>query len=149
MMHAGSVRAILAGMSTFRKLNVWKKAHALALRVHAVTADLPVSQVPGVAERLRHGAADVAAAIVEGTWSDSPRQFARCLETAMACARDLDYRLLLAADLGEIARTEHVRLSARLEQICRMLAALRDTVEREGSGRRRASPGRRAPPEVS
>lgn len=129
-------------MSPYRKLSVWRKSHALALRVHTATAGIPDQRFPGVAARLRQRATDVAAMIVEGTWSESPRQFVHCLEAAIACARELDYRLLLAADLGAVARTEHVRLSARIDQICRMLLSLRDTVERR---RAHTPPVRTAP----
>lgn len=127
-------------MSSFRKLSVWRKAHALALRVHEAAAAIPERRFPGLPDRLRTCASDLPAAIAEGTWRESPQEFSDCLRGAIACARDLDYRLLLAADLGAIGRAEHVRLSARVEQVCRMLAALRDTVDRRALRRTVARP---------
>lgn len=132
-------------MAPFRKLTVWKKAHELVLRVYESTADVSERQHPGIAAQLRTAAASVAAKIVEGCGHESPGEFAGFLEVTLRLARELDYHLLLATDLGALGRSDYARLSARIDQVCRMLVALRKTVlERTGQPRPPAPAGRRA-----
>lgn len=115
-------------MAPFRRLTVWKKAHELVLRVHESTADVSERRYPGLAAQLRAAATAVAARIVEGCGRDSPGEFAEFLDAALRLARELDYHLLLATDLGALGRSDYARLNARIDQVCRMLVALRTTV---------------------
>jgi four helix bundle protein len=126
-------------MHPFRRLAVWRKAHELALRVYEGTTGISERRFPGLTGQLRRAASSIAATIVEGAGRDTPAQFARFLECAAASARELDYHLLLAADLGAIDRSEQVRLNARVDELSRMLVALRKVV-RARTGRTPSSP---------
>ena len=143
--HAPAGAGIVPGMAPFRKLTVWKKAHELVLRVYEATADLSDRKHPGLAAQLRTAAAAVAARIVEGSGRDSPGEFAEFLDVALRRARELDYHLLLAADLGALGRSDYARLNARIDQVCRMLAALRKTVQERTGLPRPPTPARRRP----
>ena len=134
-------------MYPFRRLNVWRKAHELTLRVYQATASLSERKYPGLTSQLRRSAASIPANIVEGSGRDTQPQFAQFLEISLASARELDYYVLLAADLGAIGSSEHVRLTARIEEVCRMLVSLRKTVRSRvpESPTRRPPKPRRAP----
>ncbi|HSA54710.1 MAG TPA: four helix bundle protein [Gemmatimonadaceae bacterium] len=139
-------------MAPFRRLTVWKKAHELVLRVYQATADHSRWQHPGLAAQLRTSAAAVAAKIVEGSARDSPAEFIELLDVALRLARELDYHLLLATDLGALGRSDYARLNARIDQVCRMLLALKKTVQQRARapsvpshGRRRSPAGAPAP----
>jgi four helix bundle protein len=137
-------------MHPFRRLSVWRKAHELTLRIYEATAGISERRFPGLTSQLRRSAASVPTNIVWGAGRDTAAQFAHDLEIALASARELDYLVLLAADLQAISPAEHVRLSARIDEVCRMLVALRKTVRSKPHGqpasrartkRVRASPG--------
>jgi four helix bundle protein len=137
-------------MHPFRRLSVWRKAHELTLRIFEATAGISERRFPGLTSQLRRSAVSVPASIVEGAGRDTAAQFAHFLEIALASARELDYLVLLAADLQAINAAEHVRLTARIDEVCRMLVALRKTVRgkphveptpRARTKRVRASPG--------
>lgn len=132
-------------MAPFRRLTVWKKAHELVLRVYESTADLSDRQHPGLAAQLRSAAASVAARIVEGSGRDTPSEFAEFLKEALRLSRELDYHLLLATDLGALGRSDYARLNARIDQVCRMLVALRKTVQERTGPPRPAAVARRRP----
>jgi four helix bundle protein len=136
-------------MHPFQRLNVWRKAHELTLRVYEATARIPERRFPGLTNQLRRAAAAVPASIVDGSGRDTPAQFAHSLDAALTSARELDYHVLLASDLQAIAAAEHVRLTARIDEVCRMLVSLRKAVRsrsrplphaRSGAKRPRTSP---------
>jgi len=115
-------------MHSFRRLSVWRKAHELVLRVYESTAPVSERRYPGLTSKLRRAATCVAANIAAGAGCDTQVQFARLLGLSLASARELDYHVLLAADLKAIEPSEHVRLTARIDEVCRMLTGLRKTI---------------------
>jgi hypothetical protein len=74
----------------------------------------------------------VAANIAEGSGQVSAAQFARYLAIALGSARELDYHVLVAKDLGLLPPSDYARLDARVDQVCNMLAVLRLRVLQQG-----------------
>ena len=124
-------------MYPFRKLSVWRRAHALALSVHEVTERNDRGRHVSLIGQTRKASCSIAATIVTGSAQPTSPQFAAYLTTALTSARQLDYHVLLARDLGVIPLADYTRLEARIDQVCRMLAVLRKRVlESSGHSRR-------------
>jgi four helix bundle protein len=115
-------------MHSFRKLSVWRKAHALAVRVYRATEGMSDHRFADLAEQIRRSAVAIPASIAEGAGHETAHGFAQFLELALSSARELEYHALLAADVGAMDRGEQVRLTARVDQVSRMLIALKKTV---------------------
>ena len=115
-------------MHPYRRLTVWQKAHNLALETHRCAERMTWRQFPGLADQLRRAAMSIPANIAEGCGRDTAPQFLHFLQIAIASAREVDYFLLLAADLEAITRVEHARLEARTDEVSRMLVGLRSSV---------------------
>jgi four helix bundle protein len=116
-------------MRDFKKLQVWSKAHELALRVYAATTSFPRAEMFGLTSQMRRAAISIASSIAEGCgrWGDG--DMARSLQFAARSASELEYQFLLARDLGYLDQ-EHFRdLRHRLDEIGRMLTSLRQRVE--------------------
>ena len=127
-------------MYPFRKLSVWRRAHALVLAVHEVTERRDRGRHLSLVYQTRRASASVAANIVKGSAQATSAQFAEYLTTALNDAKELDYQVLLARDLGVISLADFARLEARIDQVCGMLAMLRQRViqgSERGSYRRR------------
>jgi four helix bundle protein len=120
-------------MHPFRRLSVWRKAHELTLRVYETTSKVSARRYSGLTSELRRSASSIAANIVEGAARGTPAQFATCLDLALASARELDYHVLLASDLKAIDSSEHVRLTARIDEVSRMLVGLRKRLRKPPS----------------
>ena len=112
-------------ISDYRNLDVWKKAHSLALDMYRVSRELPTSERYGLQSQIRRSAASIAANIAEGSGRSTDRDFARFLSTAIGPACELEYQLLLGQDLGYL--DEDVARPARndVSEVRRMLKALR------------------------
>lgn len=115
-------------MHPFRKLKVWRKAHELALRSYRVTRGMSNAEYPGLRGQICRAAQSIPNNISEGSGWDSGPQFAHHLEIALSSARELDYLMLLAHDLGAISTAEHTRLAARIDLVSAMTVNLRKRV---------------------
>jgi four helix bundle protein len=113
-----------AAMQDFTKLQVWNKAHALSVSVYRATQRVKRSDFPGLVPQLRRSAASIPANIAEGCGHVGAKEFARFLQMAMASAFELEYHLILAAELGVLQRSVCVDLYARVKELKRMLGAL-------------------------
>lgn len=111
-------------MKDFRDLDVWRKAHLLALEIYRVTAAFPKTETFGLTSQMRRAASSIAANIAEGCGRKTDNDFARFLQNAFGSANELEYFLLLASDLGLLKKPEHDRLAENTIEIKKMLAAL-------------------------
>lgn len=109
------------GMRDFRRLQVWERAHELALAVYLVTRAFPKEEVYGLTSQVRRAAISVPTNIAEGCGRESAIEFARFLEIGMGSAKELEYQLLLARDLGYVAQDEYGQLNDETTQVQRML----------------------------
>jgi four helix bundle protein len=115
-------------MFPFRRLAAWRRAHSLALQVHEVTERTARGRYSSLVHQMRRASTSVAANIAEGSGQVTSAQFGRYLTIALGSARELDYHLLLAHDLGLYPSSDYARLDARVDEVCRVLVVLRRRV---------------------
>ena len=90
-------------MGDFTKLQVWRKAHALALNVHAVAITIRGSNYVSLRSQMIRAAMSIPANIVEGRSQKSDREFARFLGYALNSSSELEYHLIVARDIKAIS----------------------------------------------
>src|SRR5206468_7800270 len=112
-------------MQDFRELRVWNTAHELTLAAYQITRGFPKSELYGLTSQIRRSAASICANIAEGCGRGSRRDFARLLQIARGSASELEYHLILAADLRLVDGPTHVRCARSEER----------RVGKEGRGR--------------
>jgi len=118
-------------MQDFRNLDVWKKAHELALDVHKTIARTKRLDVSIRAQMMR-ATTSIAANIVEGCGKATRIELARFADISIGSSSELEYWLLLARDLGQFANTDFERLTRRNLEVRKMLFGLRRAI-RDGS----------------
>jgi four helix bundle protein len=110
----------------YRKLKVWERAHRLTLDVYHATRLFPRDETYGLTSQLRRGASSIPANIAEGCGRNGDAELARFLEIAMGSARERDYHLLLARDLGLLDPSTDEHLAGEAQGVARMLATFID-----------------------
>ncbi len=111
-------------MGDFKKLDVWRKAHELALHAHRAATQIRGSQYLSLKSQIIRAAMSIPANIVEGRAQKSEREFGRFLNYALGSTSELEYHLIVARDIKVLSEDEFQILSARLLQVRKMLHGL-------------------------
>lgn len=116
--------SLAVSMAQFKKLEVWQKAHLLALAVYRATTSFPREEQCGLTAQLRRAAGSVPANIAEGCGRRGDGEFARFLRIAVGSVTELEYHCLLVKDLGLLERRVAGRLINEAREIQKMLSGL-------------------------
>jgi four helix bundle protein len=111
-------------MQDFKRLEVWRLGHALALNTHRLSASIPRRDNSGLISQMRRAATSISANIAEGAAKETRKEFARFLGIAIASASELENHLIFCRDasLAPLAEVE-ARLAETIK-IRRMLFSL-------------------------
>jgi len=124
------VRNAGSGMSDYRKLLVWRKAHALALDAHRAASRIRGSQYAPFRSQIIRASLSIPANIVEGREQKTDASFARFLRIALGSASELEYHLTAAHDIQAISASAYRPLSRQVVEVRWMLHGLIRRLER-------------------
>lgn len=122
-------------MADYRKLLVWQKAHAMALSVEQAVRGMRSPHQISLRSQIVRSALSVPTNIVEGRTRQSQAEFARFLRISLNSSSELDYHLLVAAELGCIPPSEYEVLRIRVEEVAKMLQGLIARIEADRAER--------------
>jgi four helix bundle protein len=111
-------------VADFRRLEVWKKAHELALKAHSVAVKIRGTTYISLRSQLVRSAMSVPSNIVEGRSQQSEKEFGRFLRYALNSASELEYHLLMAHEIGVVSDADFTALSADATRVRKMLYGL-------------------------
>jgi four helix bundle protein len=87
-------------LRSFEELEVWQKAHHLALETYRVTDKFPDRERYGIVSQVRRSAASVPADIAEGFGRRTTKELLQFLVNANGSLEETRYFLILSRDLG-------------------------------------------------
>jgi four helix bundle protein len=111
-------------MSDYKNLQVWQKAHALALHAHRTAMGVRATRYSPLRSQIIRAAMSVPANIVEGRRQGSERDFARFLRYALNSVYELEYHVTLARDIEVIQDADASALIAEGVEVRKMLHGL-------------------------
>lgn len=111
-------------MSDYRKLQVWRKAHTLALNVHRAAISIRGNQYAAFRSQIIRSALSIPANIVEGREQKTEAGFARFLRIALGSTSELEYHLTAARDIQAISKGVFLSLSTQVVEVRMMLHGL-------------------------
>lgn len=123
-------------MGDYRKLDVWRKAHALAINVHRDAGAIRGAKYGSLRSQLIRAAMSIPANIVEGRSQISERDFRRFLRYALNSASELEYHLTLARDIQVLPNKTFAPLASQVVQVRKMLHGLLKSVATDIKGER-------------
>ncbi len=123
-------------MADFKLLKVWQKAHALSLKVDRAASGMRSGGNAALRNQMVRAAQSMPTNIVEGCGQESAKEYARFLRIALNSSRELEYHLIVAADLEAIDKSPCLALTAQTIEIRKMLYGLirylRGKIDEEG-----------------
>jgi four helix bundle protein len=112
------------GVSDFKNLKVWRKAHSLALNVHRVAVRIRGAEFVSLRGQMIRASFSIPTNIVEGNGQESPQQFARFVRFSLNSTSELEYHLIVARDARAITATDFDSLSSQTVEVRKMLYGL-------------------------
>jgi four helix bundle protein len=121
-------------MRDFRKLHVWRRAHALHIAIDAAGRQVRRREFANLRSQLIRAAESIPGNIVEGSGAATQREFARYLDIAIKSANETEYHLFAAAARGALPAAAADPLMAETVEVRRMLFGLRKRVLADPGG---------------
>jgi four helix bundle protein len=118
-------------MADFKKLRVWRMAHALALNAERVAREIRASDYSSLRSQLNRAAMSIPTNIVEGKGKKTDRDFARFLGYALGSACEFEYHIIVARDVGVISKSDAISLLSQVVEIRKMLRGLIDRLSEQ------------------
>src|ERR1700693_328319 len=112
------------GVTDFKKLKVWQKAHVMALDAHRVAGQIRGPKHASLRSQIIRAAMSVPTNIVEGCGQQSAREFSRFLRIALNSTSELEYHLLAARDLAAVRASDSLTLISQVIEVRKMLYGL-------------------------
>ncbi|MGQ0703325.1 MAG: four helix bundle protein [Gemmatimonadales bacterium] len=119
-------------MAPYERLRAWKASHQLVLLVYQATGTWPRHEIYGLTTQARRAAFSIASNIAEGAAKRGPREFRRFLDMAIGSTAELSYVLLVARDLGFLARGEWETIERNRDEAGKQLWRLYEAAARKG-----------------
>src|SRR3954470_8592315 len=111
-------------MSDFKRLRVWRKAHALTLNVDRIAGSIRGGRYAALRNQMTRAAMSVSTNIVEGREQKSEKDFARFLGYSLGSATELEHHLMVARDVHAIAESDFAATVAQVVDVRKMLHGL-------------------------
>lgn len=109
-------------MGDYKKLVVWEKAHQLVVAIYRITRDFPKEELYGLTSQIRRAAVSIPSNLAEGSGKNTDADVARFARISLGSAKELEYQLLLARDLGYVTDPAYQSLDTEVKQVLRMLS---------------------------
>jgi four helix bundle protein len=116
-------------MQRFTQLKVCRRSHALVLDLYRLTAGFPSEERFGVVSQLRRAAVSVPGNIAEESKRRTSQDYARFLNIAEGSLAEKEYLLVLSCDLNYVSASTVKPMMDELDELSRMVHALRTRVE--------------------
>jgi len=108
-------------MQDFQRIQAWRDAHALTLRIYELTASFPTDERFGLTTQLRRACSSIGANIAEGSARGTDADFRRFLQIATGSTSETQNFVMLARDLKFLSLEDSKELLDALVEIKKKL----------------------------
>jgi four helix bundle protein len=114
-----------AKTSSYKDLLVWQKGIALVKEIYQITGAFPADERFGLVSQLRRAAVSVPSNLAEGQARHTTGEFIQGVSYTEGSIAELERQLIIAIELGYCTRSRATQAFDMLEELHRMLNALR------------------------
>src|SRR3954453_16003634 len=109
----------------YKDLVVWQKGITLAKEIYRLTARFPGEEKFGLVSQMRRAAVSIPSNLAEGQARHTSGEFVQFISHAEGMAAELDTQLILSVELAFFKKPNEIPICESIEEIRRMLNALR------------------------
>ncbi len=111
-------------MRDYKKLQVWEKSHQLTLELYKELKDFPKEEMFGLTSQMKRSSSSIPTNIAEGAGRNTNKDFARFLAIAYGSTNELEYQIILSADLLFLEKSKAETFLDKIQEIRKMLHGL-------------------------
>ena len=128
----------LAGLSSYRDFEVFKKAYQLSLELHKFSVDLPHIEQRALADQMRRSSKSVCVNFAEGFAKQkySNNEFRKYLVISLGSANETIVWLNYCKDLKYLEELQYIIWSKGYEEVARMIQGLIKSLNKSGDSSR-------------
>ena len=112
------------GYQSFRELNVWQEAKALAVTIYRLTSTGPLARDFGLRDQMQRAAVSIPSNIAEGYERKSNPEFIRYLLIAKGSLSELITQLEIAREVRLIDESSFLSIEDQCSKVSAMLTKL-------------------------
>ncbi len=111
-------------IESFTDLTTWKEAHKLVISIYHITDKFPQKELFSLIDQMRRCAVSISSNIAEGFSRRSKKEKLQFYYTAKGSLTELQNQLLIAKDVGYLAKDEFNKLAEQTVVVSRLLTGL-------------------------
>lgn len=116
-------------MRDYKNYTVWQESHQLTLIAYQLTKSFPKEELFGITSQLRRATSSVPTNIAEGCGRESDADFRRFLIMAHGSATEVEYLILLSAELNYVSKSEFDEFTEKVIVLRKQLRKLIDKLK--------------------
>ena len=114
----------MAGIKSFKDLDIWKKGMILVKKTYDATKTFPVEEMYGLTSQMRRSAVSVPSNIAEGFRRKGPREFRHFLSIVLGSLAELETQVIIARELGYASDDNGKAIQDLSDELSRMTLSL-------------------------
>ena len=122
-----SLEEITNYVYSFEKLMVWQKSIELAKQIYSISSNFPKEEIYGLTSQIRRAVISISSNIAEGYVKSSSKEQIRFSEIAYGSLMEVLNQVIIAKEIGYISEANYLSIRQSIEEISRMLNALRNS----------------------
>ena len=107
-----------------KKLEAWKKAISLTIKIYKLTEKLPETEKFGLLSQMRRAVVSIASNIAEGAAKNTKKEFIQFLFNAQGSLSELDTQIIICKELGYISKADCGLIDKELVSESKLIAGL-------------------------
>lgn len=117
-------------IESFTDLITWQKAHALAVKIYRITEAFPQKEIYSLTDQMRRSATSISSNIAEGFSRRSKKEKIQFYYTAKGSLTELQNQLLIARDVGYLAKEIFNNVANRTVEVSKLLSGLIKSIKK-------------------
>lgn len=115
---------------SFTDLIAWKKGHALAVSIYKLTESFPHKETYSLTDQMRRSVTSISSNIAEGFSRQSRKEKLQFYYTAKGSLTELQNHLLIAKDVGYLAKEIFNTTAEKTIEVSKLLNGLIKSIKR-------------------
>lgn len=116
-------------VQSYRELIVWQKAMELVERVYRMTRVFPKEERYGLSIQIQRAAVSIPSNIAEGHARSSTKEYRNFLSISQGSTAEVETQAMIAVKLDYVTEKQTETIMSLLDEISRMLTAIKKKLE--------------------